>query len=168
MNEKDVFELLAQMEKENHAKNTFNLGKFFFNEKQDTIKAYLDCEEIVHIPEGIKYLGPMAFHMINNLREIYITEGVLGIRKQCFWNCSNLHTVHLPQTLKKIGDEVFRSCYSLSELTLPKSVKEIGNDVFARCNLQKLVYEGNASDWARVKMSDETRVALAPLLVCLR
>lgn len=145
------------------------IGGRMFYASEDTWNKNKNAGRItsIHIPEGVEYIGALAFSHLKSLQEINLPESlrVLGwgamdmlgkllqadlshtaltvLEESMFASCRNLKEVLLPQALKRIGKQAFESCYALTALSLPEGLESIGEDAFNSCGLQKLVVPGS-------------------------
>lgn len=70
------------------------------------------------------------------IRSIHLPIGLKNIGPGAFSGCSQLQAVCLPQGLNQIGAEAFRGCSQLREIFIPQSVNYIGKDAFYNSGLQ--------------------------------
>ena len=104
------------------------------------------------LPEWCREIGPSAFALSSNLRELTLHSNVVRIGRgafagstiqqmaipasvgaipdDAFWGCARLETLELPDNLTSIGDRAFRGCSALKELALPKALRVVGDEAF--------------------------------------
>ena len=81
-------------------------------------------EEIV-IPESVTYIGPYAFQLCNNLKNITFPSKIKVIEAATCYGCKNLTQVIVPEGIQSIYTEAFAYCDKLENVKLPDSVTTI-------------------------------------------
>ena len=94
---------------------------------------YTGASAYVTIPRAVKEIGPDAFHLNRNIREVTISDGVQKIGSWTFGGCVNLAKINIPESVTEIGIASFVNCESLASVTLPRNLKSIGKSAFAGC-----------------------------------
>ncbi len=84
----------------------------------------------IHIPEGVKHIGPYAFAGHQGITNVTLPESLLTIEEGAFSGCTNLSTVKGASQLVAIKDRAFYNC-PLVSYTIPESLKTIGLGAFA-------------------------------------
>jgi hypothetical protein len=103
-------------------------------------KSYI---ETVELPDGLIYLGNMAFFQCINLKRVNIPEGVISIEECCFGGCEALSDIEFPLSLESVGRFSFLKCLNLTEVSFGESLKEIGPGAFMLCaSLSKVSIPG--------------------------
>lgn len=100
-------------------------------------------------PDGMLYIGNIAYHYIGTMPEnttLEIKPGTTGI-SQCFasaegadfsW-CPNLIGVTLPESITNIGMGAFLGCVNLRQINIPSGVTAIEASAFRDCSLKSIV-----------------------------
>lgn len=108
--------------------------------------AFFNCANLstVSLPDGLEYIGKMAFALDYALTEVTIPQGVKFIGDNAFWNCSALTTVNfnadscvaVSPTTASDGSywPVFIGCNSVSTVNIGENVKRIPDRLFSYCN----------------------------------
>ena len=91
----------------------------------------------VHLPEGLRSIGPFAFDRCVSLESIKIPDSVTSIDRYAFSRCSALQEIVFSSGLTSVGDSAFEECDDLKEITLPESLVNIGARAFVSCRLLK-------------------------------
>ena len=122
------------------------------------------CKQLVSVslPEGVKYIGNMAFYECINLQDISIPSTVTGIGLYAFTETCSLTSISFPEKLESIGVGAF--CASgISSITIPNSVTHLGEEAFYYCtNLRSISGKYASSDhYCLVKDGVLTTFALA-------
>lgn len=78
----------------------------------------------ISIPNGVKYIGDMAFHGAE-FSSLTIPDSVTDIGDYAFSSCTKLTKLKLSENLKLIRNHVFANCTSLKTIKIPASVQEI-------------------------------------------
>lgn len=91
----------------------------------DTLNSYkFDREEIVEIPNFVKYIDAYAFQD-QRCRNVVIPASVVKIGDYAFNGCKRLKSVSFSEGLEEIGGWAFNFCESLSSVTLPSTLKKV-------------------------------------------
>ena len=94
---------------------------------------WAQLDEIV-IPDGVKDLGDLAFHMCGGITDVTISDSVISIGYAAFAHCYNLTHITIPDSVICIGNYAFQECHRLRAITIPGSVVSIGRDAFWKCD----------------------------------
>lgn len=98
----------------------------------------------VHIPSGVKWIGPEAFADCHQLRTVTFEEGIQKIERGAFNSCSALQSITLPSTVTILEKEIFRKCSSLMEvIILSKIPPELKDDMLPYTNANLVIYVPN-------------------------
>ncbi|MBR3366951.1 MAG: leucine-rich repeat protein [Lachnospiraceae bacterium] len=98
---------------------------------EDLLKYVGDAEE-VHVPEGIRTIGPEAFQG-TGVERVVLPTSLRVIRENAFASCASLREVQLPPLLEEIRAGAFKNCVSLRTMELPQSLREIDKTAFDGC-----------------------------------
>ncbi|MCR5032699.1 MAG: leucine-rich repeat domain-containing protein [Lachnospiraceae bacterium] len=112
----------------------------------------------IHIPEGVKHIGPYAFAGHKGITNVTLPESLLTIEEGAFSNCTNLSSLSGGSNLIAIKDRAFYNC-PISVYTIPATTQTIGlgafandadheserNLIFAGSVLPRLSYEDTAT-----------------------
>lgn len=90
---------------------------------------YCDRIETIVLPEGVTTIGAYAFSDAVNLKEINLPEGIKELPQFAFLRCKSLKELVVPNTVTKINKRAFDSCSGLIKLQIPASVMEIGEEI---------------------------------------
>ena len=98
--------------------------------------AFCQCEEItsVYIPDSVKSIGEGAFAGCTNLTSVRFPAGLERVESNAFYNCPKLAELDLPDTVKVIGEDAFFGCSSLTAVDLPDALEDIGAQAFSLCS----------------------------------
>lgn len=108
-----------------------------------TLIEYCGNDEIVHIPEGIRRVGDMAFRRTpENTKVIYLPSSCKKIGVAAFAYCPSLEYVN-GDNVREIYEYAFWNCKKLKKVSFPK-LKRYYNEAFS----------GNS---ASVHMSSKTK-----------
>ena len=82
-------------------------------------RAFAENTEIteVHIAEGVKSIGKLAFYNATSLRTVITPRSIELIEAGAFGNCTALSALHLGEKLSAFGLNVFSFCFALKTLT---------------------------------------------------
>ena len=96
--------------------------------------AFQDCSALSHvtIPDGVARIGDFAFAS-TGLKEIVIPDSVTRIGEWTFSCCNSLQSVTFPENLKQIGGMAFFGCSHLNSVALPEGLEYIGYKAFSLC-----------------------------------
>ena len=114
-----------------------------------------DITEVI-VPEGVEYIGHMAFYGCENLVRVVLPKTLKKIDKNAFQNCYELKQLEIPEdsNLQFIGESAFENCSSLDKLSLPRSLNYIGKNAFRACrSLQSVRFP---LDGALEKVGEDT------------
>jgi RNA polymerase subunit RPABC4/transcription elongation factor Spt4 len=101
--------------------------------RKERLAAIIGMRIDVVIPDGIKFIGSMAFVAADGIESVHIPDGVEVIRTHAFDNCKNLERVHIGSSVREIQEGAFEGCISIRSITLPPSVRTIGPRAFGYC-----------------------------------
>jgi hypothetical protein len=94
--------------------------------------------KIVHIPDGIDYIGNGTFSHVD-INEVVMPNSVTEIGVYAFINCKNLEQITFSERLKYIDRGSFWGCSLLKEINLPDSLVEIDGSAFMGCTRLKTI-----------------------------
>ena len=105
----------------------------------------MGCESLtsVVLPEGVEYIGVLAFQGCLNLESINFPSSINEIDQ---YACSNtaLTAVNIQGNGKTtIGNEAFRLCQNVKKIEIGDGVVSIGNNAFWHCWRAESVVIGN-------------------------
>ena len=87
------------------------------------------------MPNGLTYLGKVAYYYKGSDTSIVLEEGTLGIAASFTSGLNNnLTSVTIPNSVICIGSGAFSGCQSLTSVTIPNSVTSIGLNAFSEVN----------------------------------
>ncbi|MCR4587937.1 MAG: leucine-rich repeat domain-containing protein, partial [Lachnospiraceae bacterium] len=92
--------------------------------------AYGGGYSVIHIPEGVKYIGPYAFAGHKGITTVYLPSSLETIEEGAFSNCTNLTAVEGGDNLTAIKDRAFYNC-PIAAYTVSGTVQTIGLGAFA-------------------------------------
>lgn len=119
----------------------------------------------IEFPDSLGLIDEGAFWG-TGLEQIFLPDSVTYVGEMAFSDCLNARAVKLSSGMTEIPARMFRQCVFLESVTLPSSVASIGENAFYLCiNLRQIRYLGTPEDWERIKMPDEIREQLTPLVV---
>lgn len=123
-------------------------------------------------PEGIKYVGRIAYKYMGVMPENYqidIKKGIIGIAGHAFSNSEgSISSVSFPEGLKFIGYGAFAYRFKGKDLVLPNSVEVLCDHCFQKCELTSIVLGdkmttiGNYSFYSNNELSDVFCYAIEP------
>ncbi len=101
--------------------------------------------DIISLPDGLTYIGNIAFSGCTGLQSITIPDSVTSIGIDAFYRCAGLMQITIPEGVTDIGSGAFADCTGLSSITIPESVTRIGSHAFYGCTglIDITVEEGN-------------------------
>jgi hypothetical protein len=98
----------------------------------------------VSLPDGLEYIGKMAFAWNYALTEVTIPQGVKFIGDNAFWSCANLTTVNFNADSCLVASPttgsdgsywpVFIDCDNVRTINIGENVKRIPDRLFSYCN----------------------------------
>ena len=91
-------------------------------------------------PNGVVYVGKVAYQWKGNAAIAAITDGTVSISPSAFEGCTSLATVIIPASVTSIGENAFQSCLNLTSVIIPASVTSIGDYAFQSCTKLEYVY----------------------------
>lgn len=99
-------------------------------------EAFHDAAWFSAQPDGIIYVGPIAWRVkgdVRNITEVSIRSGTIKLYADLFRNAAALSRVTLPDTLTEIDDRAFQNCRKLKQIHIPAQVQRIGDRAFDEC-----------------------------------
>jgi hypothetical protein len=84
-------------------------------------------------PDGVIYIGKVAYLGKNVSGEVNIKAGTVSISNNAFKDCTNLTSITIPNSVTDIGSYTFENCTGLTSVTIPSSVESIPQDAFRKC-----------------------------------
>ena len=94
-------------------------------------------------PDGVVYIGKVAYLGKNVSGEVNIKAGTVSISSNAFKDCTNLTSITIPNSVTDIGSSAFKGCTSLTSITIPNSVTYIGANAFFGCSILATVTIGS-------------------------
>ena len=121
----------------------------------------------VHLPEGLKEIGPQCFCGCASLRNIDIPKSVTFIGDNAFAHCLKLEEIIIPN-IKSIENGLLTDCSSLKTVRLPKTITDIYSNAFGACNnLENIFYEGTIEEFKKVNIEEDAFYGVpAPGIIC--
>lgn len=106
------------------------------------LSRYTGEEEVVTIPEGVKYIGNCCFQSNAFIKKVIFPKSLIKIDFRAFYNCKNLEEVEFTGTdCSEIGKETFSNCSKIQTVTIPSGVTEIAEKSFEKCtSLETVVF----------------------------
>ena len=89
-------------------------------------------------PNGVVYVGKVAYLGKNVSGEISINDGTVSISEEAFLNCTGLTSVTIPNGVTDIGSSAFFGCTNLTSITIPNSVTFIQDRAFSGSGLTSI------------------------------
>lgn len=87
--------------------------------------AYRGVEEIAHLPENVKRIGPGVFSGHTELVEAVFPDALAEIGEEAFAGCSSLQTLQGGKYVTKIADRAFAGC-PIGTFHVGENVKQMG------------------------------------------
>ena len=84
-------------------------------------------------PDGVVYIGKVAYLGKNVSGEVNIKAGTVSISNNAFKDCTNLTSIIIPNSVTYIGSYTFYGCTGLISIEIPNSVTSIGSSAFEGC-----------------------------------
>ena len=84
-------------------------------------------------PNGVVYIGKVAYLGKNLSGDISINDGTESISDEAFLNCTGLTSITIPNNVTYIGSSAFAGCTSLTSIAIPNSVTVIQDCAFKNC-----------------------------------
>ncbi len=108
----------------------------------------------VYLPEGVKFIGPMAFGECSSLEKVGIPSSVVTVSEYAFYGCSALTEV-TAEGVRNIGEAAFALCGSLVCAELGSGLETLGPECFSCCtSMEIMFYGGTAGGFESVKKAD--------------
>ncbi|MDE6131226.1 MAG: leucine-rich repeat domain-containing protein, partial [Muribaculaceae bacterium] len=98
----------------------------------------------IHIPDGVKEIGPNAFNYCRKLKKVTGLANVTKIGSSAFASCS-IEEISLPDGLEIIGDMAFYST-SLVSIDMPEGVTTVTGAFRGCTSLQEIVLPSTLRD----------------------
>ena len=97
--------------------------------------AFYECTEVtvLKVPDSVKQIGAYAFFHCHDLQMLDLGTGVTVLGECAFSNCYSINALRLPGSLENIGKKAFYRCESISTVTVPASVTHMGMSAFGYC-----------------------------------
>lgn len=147
----------------------------FLDEDKTELRACLEMDTEIIIPDGVKYINDNAFSNNYQVEKVTIPNSVVAIGESAFENCPNLKEVAMSDNINFIDEKAFYDCYQLSDLKIPNNEDMyIGQSAFF--NVNNVIYNGdftidtNGDNWGAYVVNgyqdgdfiyeDETKTAL--------
>lgn len=145
----------------------------------------------IEIHDGIEAIRSSAFYECIALEKVILPDRHILIEDSAFAFCSMMSgelQIEIPDAVPDFGERTFDSayvkvmvfpegfsevparmfhqCIFLESVTLPGSVASIGENAFYLCiRLREIRFVGTSEEWERIKMPDDIREQLTPLVV---
>ena len=101
--------------------------------------------ESYSVPDGIKGIGPDAFFLQKDLKEIRIPDSLRRIQGRAFVDCG-LREVTIPASVRSIDSKAFSNCESLETVTILNPDARVQSGAFISCGaLKEIRWEGKQS-----------------------
>lgn len=93
----------------------------FLDEDKTELRACLERDTEIIIPDGVKYINDNAFSNNYQVEKVTIPNSVVAIGESAFENCPNLKEVAMSDNINFIDEKAFYDCYQLSDLKIPNN-----------------------------------------------
>ena len=97
-------------------------------------------------PDGVVYVGKVAYLGKNVSGDISINDGAVSISEGAFLNCTGLTSVTIPNSVTYIGSSAFGGCTNLTSITIPNSMTFIGGSAFSGSGLTSITIPNGVID----------------------
>jgi hypothetical protein len=97
-------------------------------------------------PNGVVYVGKVAYLGKNVSGDISINDGAVSISDEAFLNCTGLTSVTIPNSVTNIGSSAFFGCTNLTSITIPNGVTEIGGSAFSGSGLTSITIPNGVTE----------------------
>ena len=97
-------------------------------------------------PDGVVYVGKVAYLGKNVSGDISINDGAVSISDEAFLNCTGLTSVTIPNSVTYIGSSAFFGCTNLTSITIPNGVTEIGGSAFSGSGLTSITIPNGVTE----------------------
>ena len=97
-------------------------------------------------PNGVVYVGKVAYLGKNVSGHIRINDGAVSISEEAFLNCTGLTSVTIPNGVTDIGSSAFGGCTNLTSITIPNGVTYIGGSAFSGSGLTSITIPNGVTD----------------------
>lgn len=88
------------------------------------------------LPEGVKYIGALAFFACTDLSDTSFPDSLLSIGESAFEGCRAIEELTLGDDLQELGASAFSDCARLVTFTVRSEAVTAGAGAFARCKIQ--------------------------------
>lgn len=103
-------------------------------------------------PYKVTEIADKAFSENTNITEVHIAEGVKRIGKLAFYGASSLKTAITPETIEMIDAGAFGNCSALCNLHLGKGLCAFGLNVFSFCfALESVTFGSSQEDFEKIE-----------------
>lgn len=85
------------------------------------------------IPDGVTYIGDMAFGELDGITNVVIPDSVKSIGKNAFGGCDGIVSVKIGNGVTDIKEYAFVECPAMTTLVIGNNVATIGNGAFMGC-----------------------------------
>ena len=96
-------------------------------------KAFSGTKWLTDQPDGVVYIGKVAYLGKNVSGEVNIKASTVSISNNAFKDCTNLTSITIPNSVTYIGSYTFYGCTGLISIEIPNSVTSIGSSAFEGC-----------------------------------
>ena len=112
------------------------------------------CKDNAKYEDGVKYIGPLAVSVKQNITELKIKEGTRILADACFYEMSYLKTAIIPEGVVNLGNLNFHIVPSLKQIYLPTTLSYLDLESFKVSSSSLVVlYAGSHTD--RLKINGE-------------
>lgn len=97
----------------------------------------MDKLKIIHLPEGLLTIEPLAFSGCMGLTDIKLPSSIINIGSYAF-EFTMLHVVVIPEGITILRNDVFGECFGLATVVLPNTLETIEEYAFSECPFTQL------------------------------
>jgi len=116
---------------------------FITNPNGNTLIRYVGTNEVVELPDTIRFIGEEAFMYRDDITSV-AAKNLTQVGNYAFAECKNLKAFPFGN-LTSIGDAAFEDCFALEKVVFANSVA-IGYGAFFACEkLEEVVFNGDVS-----------------------